>query len=117
MLFAIGSAMRASVTMTTEFGQEEAERRQKQYALREKEGRARKWAKIRGKISTTLRKALTYAVLITAIFLAYIHRDTLQRVIGMNYHRVVAANTATSNSGSLQQNAFHHEDEVNQASQ
>jgi hypothetical protein len=115
--YASGSAMRVSVTVTTEFGQDEARRRTEQCTLRKKEDRAKKWAQTREKISTTLRKAITYAVVITAISLAFIHREELQRFIQQNYHRLVASRSSASNSGSLQQGAMHHEDEVNQASQ
>lgn len=92
--YANGRAMRASVSLSTEFGQEEARRRDELCAQRKREEGAKQWAQTREKISAGFRKAAKFAVIALIAVLAFIHRDELQQTIRFNYNRLVATRAA-----------------------
>ena len=95
----------------------EAQRPAQEFAPRKNAEDMRKWAERRAKFASGLRSLFTYAVIVTLAFLAFSHREEMQRIISQNFHRIVASRDANPNSGSLRQNAVSHENEVDQASQ
>ena len=101
--------MRLVGSMSSDFGQAEAQR--------QSEVRARKRAEFREKAAGKIRQWLKSLALL-AIFIAVLtHRTELQQFISLKYNQVMASRGQAGNSGSLQRSAFNHEDEVNQASQ
>ena len=108
--------MKMAVPMTSDLGAE-TQRPVQEFAPHKNAEGGRKWAEWRAKFASSLRSLFTYAVIVTLAFLAFSHREELQRIVSRNLHRIVASRDTNPNSGSLRQNAVSHENEVDQASQ